>query len=67
MSECLSLKYYPVQVAGPVISSKQMILMDLAWCGVVQTGPLSLVEECRGCALIGQELHSDAGASSLMP
>ena len=39
----------------------------LAWCGVMQTGPLSLVEECRGCALIGQELHSDAGASSLMP
>ena len=35
MSECLSLKYYPVQVAGPVISSKQMILMDLARPGVV--------------------------------
>ena len=41
MSECLSLKYYPVQVAGPVISSKQMILMDLP-CGVVAgVGPQS--------------------------
>ena len=41
MSECLSLKYYPVQVAGPVISSKQMILMDLP-CGVVAgVGPRS--------------------------
>ena len=37
MSECLSLKYYPVQVAGPVISSKQMILMDLP-CGAVAVG-----------------------------
>ena len=32
-----------------------------------QTGPLSLVEECRGSALIGPEDHSDANASSLMP
>ena len=32
-----------------------------------QSSPLSLVEECRGFALIGRELHSVAGASSLMP
>ena len=32
-----------------------------------QCSPLSLVEECRGSALIGREDHSDAGASSLMP
>ena len=32
-----------------------------------QPGPLSLVEECRGSALIGREDHSIAGASSLMP
>ena len=29
------------------------------WTGD-QAGPLSLVEECRGSALIGRDLHSDA-------
>ena len=32
-----------------------------------QPGPLSLVEECRGLTLIGRDLQSVAGASSLMP
>ena len=32
-----------------------------------QSAPLSLVEECRGLALIGRELQSVSGASSLMP
>ena len=32
-----------------------------------QCSPLSLVEECRGLALIGRELQSDACASNLMP
>ena len=47
MSECLSLKYYPVQVAGPVISSKQMILMNLPW-------------RCAGCGppVWGRQLDS---------
>ena len=35
--------------------------------GPHQTGPLSLVEVLLYCALIGRELHSDVGASNLMP
>ena len=35
--------------------------------GPHQTGPLSLVEVLHYCALIGRELHSDVGASNLMP
>ena len=33
--------------------------------GLVQSGPLLLVEECRGSALIGRELHSVAAPALL--
>ena len=39
----------------------------LAGDGTRQTGPLSLVKECRCSSLIGRELQSVACASNLMP
>ena len=45
-------------------SSLTKVHLEVGGSDVIQCSPLSLVEECRGLALIGREVHSVATPAS---
>ena len=55
----LYIYFYNIHIIDAIINLQQRVTLIQIF-SINQRGPLSLVEECRGLALIGRELHSVA-------